>query len=144
MSTRRAAGFCLWRACGAYAQPFFLADVPDTFECPVCLRPGHIERERARREGPDRLIGEVRIEFDFDPVRRTYRKRTLTMDGRTHGRQSSFTLQSPLIRDRDAAVRVGRQLLRNLNRRFARPSVEPRPHTKSRAELIEEGWPVLA
>ncbi len=144
MSVRRGAGFCLWKACSAYAQAFFLLEAPQTFECPVCLRPGFVECERASREGPDLLYGEVRVDFDFDPVRRVYRNCALTTDGRLLGRQSSFTLQSPLIRSRERAIRVGRLMMRNLNRRFERPRAGPRAHSQTRDQLVAEGWDVLA
>lgn len=144
MSVRRGAGFCLWKACSVYAQPFFLLDAPETFECPVCLRPGLVECERASREGRDPLYNEVRIDFDFDPVRRVYRKRSLTIDGRLLGRQSRFTLQSPLIHSRERAIELGRLLMRNLNRRFEHSHVSPPARKQSREQLIAEGWPVLA
>jgi hypothetical protein len=144
MSVRRAAGFCLWRGCSAYAQLFFLIESPEIFECPVCLRPGLVESERASREGHDALYGEVRIDFDFDPINQVYRKRALTIDGRSLGRQSSFTLQSPLIGTHEHAVRVGRLLMRNLNRQFERAGPGHRRRTQSREQLVEEGWSVLA
>lgn len=144
MSARKGAGFCLWKACSSYAQPFFLIDAPDVFECPVCLRPGLVECERATREGPDPLFSEVRIDFDFDPLRRVYRKRALTIDGRLLGRQSSFTLQTPMIQTRERAVRVGRTILRNLNRSFERTRAQEPLRSKTRDQLIAEGWPVLA
>lgn len=143
MPVRRGAGFCLRGACSAYARPFFLLEAPDTFECPVCLRPGFVESERASREGNDPLCSEVRIDFDFDPIRRVYRKRALTIDGRLLGRQASFTLQSPLIDSRERAVRVGRLMMRNLNRRFERPSL-PCKRAQTREQLVAEGWAVLA
>ncbi len=144
MSVRRGAGFCLWEGCSAYTQPFFILEAPQTFECPVCLRPGLVECERASREGPDPLYGEVRVDFDFDPVRRVYRKCALTTDGRLLGRQSSFRLQSPLIRSRERAIRVGRLMMRNLNRRFERPRAGPSAHSTTRDQLVAEGWDVLA
>ncbi len=141
MSVRRGAGFCLWKPCSAYAQAFFLLEAPQTFECPVCLRPGLVECERASREGQDALYGEVRVDFDFDPVRRVYRNCALTTDGR---RQSSFTLQSPPIRSRERAIRVGRLMMRNLNRRFEHSRAGPSARSQTRNQLIAEGWDVLA
>jgi hypothetical protein len=144
MSARRGAGYCVWKLCSAYAQPFFLLEAPETFECPVCLRPGLVESERASREGTDPLYCEVRVDFDFDPLRGVYRKRALTIDGRVLGRRSCFTLQSPLIHTRERAVRVGRLMMRNLNRRFERKQVRQAPRPQSREQLIDEGWSVLA
>ncbi len=143
MSVRRGAGFCLRKGCSAYSQPFFLLEAPDAFECPVCLRPGLIESERARRDGADRFVGEVRIDFDFDPARRVYRKRALMMDGRTHGRQATFTLQSPLIDSHERAVRIGRLMMRSLNQRSGAKSDDAQ-RAPTRNQLIGEGWSVLA
>ena len=106
MSARRGAGYCLKEGCSAYGQPFLLKRPSAQFECPVCLRPGVLECERSARMGEGVLVGEVRVEFDFDPRRRCYRKRARTVDRLLQGPRSVLVLRSPLIdtRERSSVV----------------------------------------
>jgi hypothetical protein len=120
---------------------FLLVHVPDSFDCPTCLRPGRIERERSRRTGDADLYSEVRVEFDYDLEQRIYLQDARIEDERLLARHGVYTLRSPLIRTRAQALRVGRAVLQKLNR-----SLDGRvpPRGPTRRELIAQGWPVLA
>ncbi len=144
MRARRGAGYCLKEGCSAYGRPFLLARPSAPFECPVCLRPGVLECERSVRTGKGARVGEVRVDFDFDPRRRRYRQRALKLDRRLLGSRSVVTLQSPLIDTREQAVRVARRLLETLNQRVSVAPRDPTPAKPTRRDLITEGWPVLA
>jgi hypothetical protein len=137
---RRGAGYCMNSTCATFGKLFMLGDLPDTFECPTCLRPARLERERGIRHGDGTVFDEVRVEFDFDPIYGIYRQAVRIRDGRLLGRHDVYTLQSPLMETREEALRVGKLVLRNMNVRLERPD---RPPRSSRTELVEQGWTVL-
>ncbi|MBW2281694.1 MAG: hypothetical protein JRG76_06545 [Deltaproteobacteria bacterium] len=144
MRARRGAGYCLKQDCSGFGQPFLLMRPSVPFECPVCMRTGVLETERWARTGEGALVTEVRVDFDFDPERRRYRKRTLKVERGLEGRRSVVTLQSPLIDTREQAIRVARRLLDTLNARARFSLRDPTPAKATRRDLIAEGWTVLA
>lgn len=138
---QRGLGFCTSRSCSSHAVGFLLLHLPESFECPTCLRPGRIERERSRKSGEFDLYNEVRIEFDYDLETGAYLQRARVEDERLLGRHGVYTLRSPLIRTRAQALRVGRLVLQKLNRSLDAPAKLYRG--PSRSELVAQGWPVL-
>ena len=139
-SKRRGAGYCMNSTCATFGKLFMLGDLPSTFECPTCLRPARLERERGIRHGAGTVFDEVRVEFDFDPIYGIYRQAVRIRDGRLLGRHDVYTLQSPLLETREQALDVGKRVLRNLNARLGRRDLSRRP---GRTELVEQGWTVL-
>ena len=138
---RRGVGYCLEPSCAGYARLLVLAELPECFGCPSCGRPARLEPERGVRRGGSDVYEEVRVEFDFDPERGIYRQIARVRDARLLGRHDIYTLQSPLIRAREHARRVGRIVLQNLNDGVGRP--RRRCRQPSRGELVSQGWPVL-
>ncbi len=137
---RRGVGYCMNDRCEQFGELRFYADLPSSFDCPTCFLPGMIERERGIRRKSATVFDEVRVEFDFDPLRRIYQQRAAVRDKRLLGRRDVYRLQSPVIRTRAQALRAARGMLSNVSRRLGRPARRRRP---TRDQLVSEGWSVL-
>jgi hypothetical protein len=130
------------RGCAAYGRAFLIYDFSMPFECPVCLRTGKVEAERGFRHSGEPIFSEARVEFDYDPVLGIYRQVARAREGRLLGQHNIYTLQSPLVANEERARQVARAILRSLNVSLELPVFEAeRP--ASRAQLMEEGWPIL-
>lgn len=136
---KRGVGYCTNRDCAVFGRLYLLLDLPSQFECPTCLRPASMERERGMHRAKAAVYDEVRVEFDFDPLLGIYKQTARIRDGRLLGSHDVYTLQSPLIHSREHAVEVGRIVLLNLNQRIDRYRHRP----GAREDLVAQGWPVL-
>ena len=137
---RRGVGYCTNPECGSHLQLFTLLDLPSTFDCPVCMQRGKLERERATHRVGVTTFDEVRVDYDFDPELGIYRESVRVRDARLLGSRDVYRLQSPLVRTREHAERVGKLALARLNQRVAASRPTPLP---TRADLIAQGWPVI-
>jgi len=113
---RRGVGFCSDAACEEHARGVFLLNHEGLFHCPACRKRGHIEKERGSHLGAGKLFKEVRVEYNFDPVVGVYRDVGIVQDVSLWGRSNVYTLQSPLIRTEERALKVAEAILANLNR----------------------------
>ena len=137
---RRGVGFCMNDRCEQFAELRYYVDLPSSFDCPTCFLPGVIERERGICRKDASVFDEVRVDYDFDPLRGIYQQRAAVRDKRLLGRREVYRLQSPVIRTRAQAIRAARVVLQNLNRRLERPKRRRQP---TRDQLVSEGWSVL-
>ena len=138
---RRGVGCCMNDRCERYGELHSYADLPSSFDCATCFMPGMIERERGICRKDATVFDEVRVEYDFDPIRGIYQRRASVRDKRLLGRRDVYRLQSPVIRTRAQALRAARVVLRSLNRSLERqPARRPQP---TRDQLVSEGWSVL-
>ena len=137
---RRGVGYCTNDECAVYGELYLLFDLPSVFECPTCLRPARLEREKGVRRRGASVFDEVRVEFDFDPLLGIYRQTARVRDGRLLGCRDVYTLQSPIVKDRDEAVKIGRIVLENVNSRIGATFGL---RQASRRELVAQGWTVV-
>jgi hypothetical protein len=113
---RRGVGYCEDTECEDYGKGVFLLNHHGQFYCPTCREPGRVEHERGVRTGCSDVFKEVRVEYNFDPARRTYREVAIVQDVSLWGSSNVYTLQSPLIRTEKRALKVAEAILANLNR----------------------------
>ena len=114
--SRRGVGYCQDPECDEYSRGVFLLNHEGGFDCPVCGRTGHVEREQGWKTGDAKLFKEVRVEYAFDAEGRTYREVAIVQDVSLWGRNNIYTLRSPLIRTEKRALKVAEAILANLNR----------------------------
>ena len=114
--SRRGVGYCQDPECDEYSRGVFLLNHTGGFDCPVCGRTGHVEREQGWKTGDAKLFKEVRVEYAFDAEGRTYREVAIVQDVSLWGRNNIYTLRSPLIRTEKRALKVAEAILANLNR----------------------------
>ena len=143
----RGIGYCTHVGCPAHFRAFVIQQVGGAFECPVCVREGRVERERAVRRNRDRFYSEVRIEYDFDPLEARYRRCVVVTDGRLLGQQNVYTMWSPLIESERCAREAARVILQKLNRELRAGLENAKRHAEqrgmsSRDQLADEGWPI--
>lgn len=74
-----------------------------------------MERERRIVRGDSNIFNEVRVEFDFDPMTRRYRRAVCVRDESLLGRHNVYTLQSPFICTEQFADQTAAKLLSQLN-----------------------------
>jgi hypothetical protein len=112
----RAVGYCESTECEDYAKGVFLLNHGDTFYCPRCREEGTIIKEEGRCAGNSDIFKEVRVEYNYDPIRRAYRELAIVRDEALWGMHNVYTLQSPLIKTDKRAAKVAEALLGNLSR----------------------------
>jgi len=112
----RGVGYCQNAECDDYAKGVFLLNHGGSFACPECRHVGRIERERGFYTGNSHLFREVRVEYNFDPVRQIYRDVAIIQDVSLWEESNTYTLQSPLVRTEKRALKVAEAILANLNR----------------------------
>jgi hypothetical protein len=91
----------------------------ERFLCPRCGFSGRVELERGVRSGHGQEVGEVRVEYGYDPVRNIYTESTVVHGERQSGARAVYTLQSPLIQSADTAIGVARTILARMRQRAA-------------------------
>lgn len=116
MRMRRGVGYCQDPSCEEYGRGVFLLNHQGEYRCPACREAGWLERERGAAQSQGELFKEVRVEYNFDPLSRTYRDVAIIQDVSIWGRSNVYTLQSPLIRTEKRALKVAEAVLANLNR----------------------------
>lgn len=113
---KRAVGYCENTDCEDYAKGVFLLNHGNTFYCPRCRQLGCTEPERGFHAGTSEIFKEVRVEYNYDPINKTYREIAIVRDESLWGRCNTYTLQSPLIKTERRALKVAESVLSNLNR----------------------------
>ncbi len=113
---RRGVGYCKHTECEDYAKGVFLLNHGDTFYCPRCRNLGKVVKETGSYVGNAEIFKEVRVEYNFDPINSIYREIAIVRDESLWGRQSVYTLLSPLIKTEKRALKVAESILGNLNR----------------------------
>ena len=114
---KRGVGFCHNTPCDDFAKGIFLLNHEgDLFRCPRCFTSGIIEEERGHWTGDSNIFREVRVEFDFDPLKKKYLQIAIVQDNSLPAHFNIYTLHSPLIKTEQRALKVAEVLLGNLNR----------------------------
>lgn len=122
-SMRRGVGYCmneggiLAEGCEDFAKGVFLLNHGKTFYCPRCRHQGLVLEEAG---SVDRRIGEpfkeVRVEYNYDPLTKTFREIAIVRDEAIPSVGSSYVLKSPLIKTEKRALKVAESILANLQR----------------------------
>ena len=113
---KRGVGFCMQTECDDYAKGVFLLNHGDTFYCPRCRVEGRVEQEKGFYTGNSDTFKEVRIEFNFDPINAQYREIGIVRDESLWGTCNIYTMQSPLVKTEQRALKIAEAILANLNR----------------------------
>ena len=113
---KRGVGYCENTDCEDYAKGIFLLNHGNTFYCPRCRDLGFVEVERGSYSGNSDIFKEVRVEFNFDPLRKIYMETAIVIDDSLPGPHNVYTLQSALIKTDQRALKVAEAVLGNLNR----------------------------
>jgi hypothetical protein len=137
---RRGAAHCRTHDCREREKLVPLVPISLDFLCPGCGRPAAIDVEYGTGLGASKVYNEVRVYFGFDPATRTYTDQARAEDETLVAQHSAYAFFTPLIRTRDEAELLARQLLTRLN--GERGDVRPLSVRASRQELVEEGWRV--
>lgn len=112
----RGIGFCLNHRCESYLKTTFLLYHEGPFRCRTCSEVGAIEAERGHLNGsPGTVVGEVRIEYCFDPASRLYRELAVVRDEALGPNVSSYTAFCPLMSTERRALKAAETLLISLN-----------------------------
>lgn len=112
----RAVGYCQYDQCEDFAKGVFLINYGDTFHCGRCKQRGRAQAEQGFYTGNSDVFKEVRVEFNYDPLRTAFREIAIVRDESLWGRCNVYTLQSPLIKTEKRALKVAEAILSNLNR----------------------------
>lgn len=113
---RRGAGFCLNHYCESYLKMSFLYYYTTPFVCPKCQMVGESQAERGQLSGaPGAVIGEVRVEYGFDPSFRSYRELAVVRNEALGPQAASYTAFCPLLTSEKRALRAAESLLVSLN-----------------------------
>lgn len=131
----RGVGYCCADECDDRWKGVFLMNHGPVFICPRCRRDGLLEPEigTSAGPGPDQPYWSVRVEFDYCPVTRRYRRLAVVSDLCSDPESNVYTLRSPLVRTEKRATVLATSLLARLNR-AAPPDDGPMP--TGTAELI--------
>ena len=139
-NVKRGAAFCRETNCSEYGE-LYLVDpfVPD-YVCPRCGIPGQVEPEYGAGCGrPGQPFSEVRVYYAFNGAERTYSKVAIAHEGTVFRGEAVYHLYSPVIRSPERAQRTAESILARLNQQPAKLQ-----RGQTRAELMAEGWAVLA
>ncbi len=128
-SMNRAVGYCENTECEDYVKGVFLLNHGDTFQCSRCRKFGPIEKERGFYEGDAYIFKEVRVEYNFDPINQKFLEIAVVRDESIQGPTNTYTLQSPLIKTENRALKVAESILANLSRMAGLPQGEDIPRT---------------
>jgi hypothetical protein len=93
-----------------------LPSEPEAFICKACGQSGKVEMERGFLTGETGIIGEVRVEYDFDPRKGRYRATAIVRDESLPSGLDVYTRLSPLTRSERLALGLAEALLLQLNR----------------------------
>ncbi|MCI0673588.1 MAG: hypothetical protein L0Y64_24320 [Myxococcaceae bacterium] len=135
---KRAVGYCTATSCQDYAKGVFLLNFGDNFHCPRCRNLGTLECERgfaSSNESQD--FREVRMEYNFDAITRSYREVLILVDEEMEG-GATYTFQTPVIKTERRAEKVATAILANLNRYMTFLNEEGIPNTAER--ILDLGW----
>ena len=113
---KRGVGYCENTDCEDYSKGVFLLNHGDTFYCPRCRAFGHVEKETGAHTGETDIFKEVRVEYNFDPIRKIYREIGVVRDESLPAGSNIYTLKSALIKTERRALKVAEAILSNLNR----------------------------
>jgi len=113
---KRGVGYCNNTDCEDFAKGVFLLNHADNFHCPCCRVQGSVEQERGHYVGIGEIFKEVRVEYNYDPITKTYREIAIIRDEAMGDHYNVYTLHSPLIKTERRALKVAEGLLATLNR----------------------------
>lgn len=123
---KRAIGFCDSLDCADYNKPIFLINHEKHFYCPNCTQKGFIEPESGSYIGQETHYKEVRVQFNFDPLTRSYRETAIVTDESLTG-GNTYYLNTPLVSTQNRALKIAEAILSNLNRFGLDKNDIPRP-----------------
>jgi len=113
---KRGVGYCENTDCEDFSKGVFLLNHGDTFYCPRCRVQGMVKKEIGFYTGTTDVFKEVRVEYNFDPIQDKFREIAIVRDESLWGTCNVYTLQSPLIKTENRALKVAEAVLANLNR----------------------------
>jgi len=108
---KRAVGFCNDPECEDYMKGVFLLNHTPPFACPACRKIGFMVPETGESEGKSRYWKEVRVEFNYDPLTRSYRDIAIIKDNSLEGTHNVYRLYSPLVKTEKRALKIAEGLL---------------------------------
>ena len=112
----RGVGFCMDSKCEEHAKGVFLLNHGDKYICSRCKYTGFLEVERSYFEGEGGVFKEVRVEFDFHPLKLRYNSLAIVRDDSIWEQGNVYYLLSPLIKTEKRALKIAESLLSNLQR----------------------------
>jgi hypothetical protein len=112
---RHGIGYCENADCEG-SDKVILPNEAEVFLCESCGQSGKVEMERGFLTGETGIIGEVRVEYDFDPRKGRYRATAIVRDESLPSGLDVYTRLSPLTRSEKLALGLAQALLLQLNR----------------------------
>ena len=139
-NVKRGAAFCRETNCSEYGELYLIDPFVPDYVCPRCGIPGQVEPEYGAGCGrPGQPFSEVRVYFSFSGTDRTYGQVAIAHEGTVFRSEAVYHLYSPVIRSPERAQRTAESILARLNHEVETPQRGP-----TRAQLVAEGWTVLA
>jgi hypothetical protein len=117
---RHGIGYCENVGCEG-SDRVILPSEAEFFLCETCGHSGKMEMERGFVTGKTGIIGEVRVEYGFDPRRGRYRATAIARDESLPSGLDVYTRCSPLTRSEEEALSLAEALLLKMNS-FRHPS----------------------
>lgn len=112
----RGVGYCEnVSGCADFAKGVFLLNPGKSFFCPRCREQGSIARESLHRQGGP-MVGEVRVEFNHDPLTGAYREVAIVRDDAAPAEATGVaTWRKPTIRTEKRAMMCAEAELCSMN-----------------------------
>jgi hypothetical protein len=111
---RHGIGYCENASCEG-SDRVILPNEAEIFLCPTCGYSGKVEMERGFFTGKTGIIGEVRVEYGFDPRKGRYRATVIVRDESLPSGLDVYTRCSPLTRSEEEALGLAEALLLQMN-----------------------------
>jgi hypothetical protein len=102
---KRGVGYCENINCDNYLKDIFVIN-QDRFFCPRCREKGFIEVEKYSYSNDFSVIREVRVEFDYDPLKRCYRSIAIATDNELGSHCNVLTVQNPLCKTEKRGLKL--------------------------------------
>lgn len=112
---KRAVGYCTNTDCEDYSKGTFLLNHGDKFFCSRCRVLGFIKKEEGDYTQVGEIFTEVRVEYNYSPVDDKYTEIAIVRD-ESLPEGNVYTLQSPLVKTQNRALKIAEAILSNLNR----------------------------
>jgi hypothetical protein len=111
-TVRRGVGYCIAEECKKGFSGIFILNPDEEFYCSYCRKKGIMDCERSEVSGEGEDFYEVRVEFDFVPRKNKHKSIAIVKDNGGPGK--TYTLYSPTIRTKRAALQKAESLLGQL------------------------------
>ncbi len=137
----RACGYCITPTCERYATPTFLLNQgKNLYWCPTCRQNGDVVAEKGHYVGTGARFKEVRVEFYWCPDEDKYQTTAVVRDDSIPDLGSSvYTLETPLIRTEQRALKVAEAILGSLSRyRASMGDLEDVPRDPNRVLYFDD------